>query len=148
MRDNSSCLRKMDSSRSFILLLPRSFSRRSLEYTKKLKRRQCGVLSRNVLPEVLQIAVFTQGERIKKEYHRWGSGVAGPRFIDQKPGFVLRKNTFAVQKPRFTHRRPRRRQLPVVPPVPPPETAPDIMMKSGEASLPPTAVSEPMAAVP
>jgi hypothetical protein len=37
-------------------------------------------------------------------------------------------------KPGFTRRKPRRRQLPVVPPVPPPETAPDIMMKSGEAS--------------
>jgi hypothetical protein len=67
---------------------------------------------------------LTQGERIKKEYPRRGSGVAGPRFFDQKPGFARRK-------PGFTRRRPRRRQLPVVPPVPPPP-----------------AVREPVAAVP
>jgi hypothetical protein len=49
---------------------------------------------------------------LKKEYPRRGSGVAGPRFldqklkfIDQKPGFVLRKNIFALRKSTFPQRK-------------------------------------------
>jgi hypothetical protein len=44
---------------------------------------------------------FAQDERIKKEYPRRGSGAAGPRFFDQKPGFTRRRPR-RCQKPRRT----------------------------------------------